>query len=60
MSHIVGLFWEWIFAHRTLRRVSFLVLTGLTLYFWGFEWKLLGFWVVVFGITEILEAIGWK
>lgn len=60
MSHIVGLFWEWVFAHRALRRVSFFVLMGLTLYFWGLEWKLLGLWVFVFGITEILEAIGWK
>lgn len=60
MSHLIGLFWEWVFAHRALRRVMFLVLVGLTLYFLGPNWTLLAFWVFIFGITEVLEAIGWK
>lgn len=60
MSHVVGLFWEWIFRHRMLRRVMFFVLVGLTLFIWGPLWSLLALWVFVFGITEILEPIGWK
>jgi hypothetical protein len=60
MSHLVGLFWEWIFQHRALRRVLFFVFVGLTLYLVGPDWKLLAFWVFIFGITEVLEAIGWK
>lgn len=60
MSDIVGLFWEWVFRHRTLRRVLFFVFVGVTLYVWGPVWSVLALWVFVFGITEILEAIGWK
>lgn len=60
MSHLVQLFWEWIFSHPLLRRVMFFVLVGLTLYLWGLNWPLLALWVFVFGLTEVLEAIGWK
>jgi hypothetical protein len=60
MSHLVQAIWELIFRHRTLRRVMFFVLVGLTLYVWGPLWSLLALWVFVFGITELLEAIGWK
>lgn len=60
MSHLVGLFWEWIFSHPALRRVMFFVLVGLTLYLWGLVWNLLVFWVFIFALMEILEAVGWK
>jgi hypothetical protein len=60
MSDLVGAIWELIFRHRTLRRVMFIVLVGVTLYVWGPLWSLLALWVFVFGITELLEAIGWK
>lgn len=60
MSYLVQAIWELIFRHRMLRRVMFFVLVGLTLYVWGPLWSLLALWVFVFGITELLEAIGWK
>lgn len=60
MSDLVGAIWELIFRHRALRRMMFFVLVGLTLYVWGPLWSLLALWVFVFGITELLEAIGWK
>lgn len=60
MSNLVGLVWEWIFSHPQLRRVMFFVLVGLTLYLGGPVWKLLVFWVFIFGLMEVLEAIGWK
>lgn len=39
MSDVVGPIWEWVFRHRTLRRVMFFVLVGLTLTLWGPLWS---------------------
>lgn len=60
MSDLAGAIWELVFMHRALRRVMLFMLVGITLYVWGPLWSLLAFWVFVFGITELLEAIGWK
>lgn len=52
LSDLFQTIWDALMYSKWTRRVTFAVLLGLILYFWGLNWTAIGIWAFVVAVNE--------
>lgn len=56
-SALMQTIWDALMHSKWTRRVTFAVLLGLILYFWGLNWTAIGLWAFFFAVNEAVDFI---
>jgi len=57
LSDLFQAIWDTLMHSKWIRRITFAVLLGLILYFWGLNWTAIGIWAFVVAIHEAVDVL---